>query len=236
VQRVVPHPTIKDRLSALAVGLSQDWEKPETAIADLFAKHLPDAKSYPLVAFMTVDGKWIDGYSGWLEEPDVLKMLARVESSPLLQAEPAVQKLLAKHAVAATAAVGKGDWKVVLASAREAAKSSGRCAERTAVRTAEKQARAWANQQLEACLQGASSGGDLVQIRKQLTAVKTHFGGEPEGADAETGIKAVQRLTTVREVEANPNPARDLRERSAAPYKGTRWSAIFANPTQPAGK
>ena len=236
MKRVVPHPTIKDRLAALAVGLSQDWENPETAIADLFAKHLPDAKSYPLVAFLTVEGKWIEGYSGWLEEPDVLKILTRVESSPLLQAEPAVIKLLAKHAVAATGAAAKGDWKVVLAAAREAAKSSGRCAERTAIRTAEKQARAWANEQLDACVQGASSGADLVPIRKQLVAVKTHFVGEPEGADAETGIKAMQRLTTVREVEANPNPARDLRERSAKPFQGTRWVAIFTKPTQPAGK
>jgi len=236
VQRVVPHPTIKDRLSALVVGLAQDWEKPEAAIEELFAKNLPDAKSYPLVAFITVDGKWIEGYSGWLAEPDVLKMLARVEASPLLQAEPAVQKLLAKLAVAATAAVSKEDWKAVLASAREAAKSTGRCADRTAIRAAEKQARAWANGQLEASVQSASSGGDLAPIRRQLAAIKTHFVGEPEGADAETGIKAVQRLTTVREVEANPNPARDLRERSAAPYAGTRWAAIFVKPTQSAGK
>jgi hypothetical protein len=39
------------------------------------------------------------------------------------------------------------------------------------------------------------------------------------------------------EVEAAPNPARDLRERSAAPYKGTRWEAVFGKPaTAPPGK
>ncbi|HEX5052158.1 MAG TPA: hypothetical protein VFZ65_10320 [Planctomycetota bacterium] len=236
MQRVVPHPTIKDRLSALVVGLSQDWETPETPIEELFAKNLPEAKSYPLVAFLTVDGKWIEGYSGWLEEPEFLKMLARVEASPLLQAEPAVQKQLAKHSAAANAAVAKGDWKVVLGAAREAAKTTGRCAERTAIRTAEQQARTWANEQLEACVKGASSGADLAPFRKQLGAVKTHFAGEPEGVDAETGLKALQRLTMVREVEANPNPARDLRERSAAPFQGTRWVAIFAKPAQPGGK
>lgn len=236
MQRVVPHPTVKDRLAALTVGLSQDWEKPDPTIADLFAKNLPDAKSYPLVAFVTAEGKWIEGYSGWLEEPDFLKVLARVEASPLLQADAVVQKQLAKHSAAATNAVAKGDWKVVLTAAREAAKSSGRCPERSTIRTAEQQARTWAKDQFDACVKSARDGADLAPIRKQLAAIKTHFVGEPEAADAETGLKAVQRLTTVREVEANPNPARDLRERSAAPFQGTRWAEIFARPPQTAGK
>lgn len=236
MQRVVPHPSIKDRLAALVVGLSQDWETPEAAIADLFQKHLPDAKSYPLVAFLTADGKWIDGYSGWLEEPDFLKMMARVEASPLLQADPGTQKQLAKHAAAVGPAAAKGDWKTVLAAGREAAKSTGRCAERTTIRAAEQQARSWAKAQLESCVASARSGADLAPVRKQLAAVKSQFAGEPEAVDADLGLKALQRLATVREVEANPNPARDLRERSAAPFQDSRWAAIFARQPQPADK
>ena len=226
----MPDARVKDRLAALTVGLAVDWYAAEPAIEELCAKNLPEPRKAPMVGFLTPDGRWVDGYSGWLEEPEFLKVLARAEASPLLLATPAVQKQLAKLAPAATAAAAKGNWKTVLAAAREARKSTGRCAERTAIAEAQQQARAWAETQLAAVAQTAASGGELAPLRKQLAAVEQHFAGEPEAADADTGTKALQRLQVVREVEALPNPARDLRERSAAPYHGTRWEAVFARP------
>lgn len=56
------------------------------------------------------------------------------------------------------------------------------------------------------------------------------------GSSRAPGIKAMARLANVCEVEAGANAARDLRERSAAPFQGTRWVAIFARQQPPAGK
>jgi hypothetical protein len=232
VERVLPHATIKDRMAALAVGLAVDWYEGDPAILELCTKNLPEPLNAPMVAFLTSDGTFVDGFAGWIEPPDFVKVLARAEASPLLLASPAVRKQLEKPAAAATAAAAKGERKAVLAAARDARRTTGRCAERKAIADAEQQARAWAEAQLAGVAQQAAAGGDLAPLRKQLAAVKQQFAGEPEAADADTGTKALQRLQVVREVEAAPNPARDLRERSAAPFRGTRWEAIFAKPAK----
>ena len=235
MQRVLPAPSIKQRMADLAVGLAADCDAPESGIGEILHANLPNASTLPFLGFLTPDGLWIDGASGFQDEAAMLALIERVAKSPLLDAKPAVRKQLEKPAATAAAAAAKSDWKTVLVAVREAGKSTGRCPERQAIRAAEEQARAWAMAQLDAAVQEAAAGGDLAAVRKRLTAVKQHFAGEPEGADAETGSKAVLRLQTVREVEANPNPARDLRERSAVPYKGTRWAAIFAKPSDKPG-
>lgn len=237
MQRVLTAPSIKARIGALAVGLAADCDNPEQAIDTILHANLPNANMLPFVAFLTCDGQWINGASGYQDVPQLLALLDAAEKSPVREAKPEVQKALAKPAAAATAAAAKSDWKAVLVAAREEKKSSGRCAERDAIRTAEKAARDWAAAEFAAVVQGAAAGDDLVPLRKRLTAVKQQFAGEPEAADAENGFKALQRLQVVREVEAAPNPARDLRTRSAEPWKGTRWTAIFERPAKPsAGK
>jgi hypothetical protein len=230
VQRVLTVTSLKERIGKLAVGLAADCDAAEEAVEQMFRTNLPDASTLPFVALLTPDGRWIEGASGAQDSTALSLMLGRAEQSPLLDAAAAVRKQLEKPAAAATAAAAKGDWNPVLAAAREARKSTGRCPERTAIADAEKQARTWAEAQLAAAVASAAAGGDLAPLRKQLAAVKQHFAGEPEAADAENGAKALQRLQTVREVEAGGNPARDLRERSAAPWKGTRWEAVFAKP------
>lgn len=82
----------------------------------------------------------------------------------------------------------------------------------------------------------AAAGGELLPRRKPMAPVQQHFGSGPEDADAVTGAKALQRLQVVREVEAAPNPAKDLRPRSAEPFKGTRWSALFVPAAATPGK
>ncbi len=236
MERVLPHPTVKDRMSALVVGLAVDWYTADPTIEQLCAKNLPDPRQAPMVGFLTSDGAWVDGYSGWIEEADFVKVLTRVEKSPLLLATAAVRKQLEKHAAAVGPAADKGDWQTVLIAAREANKSTGRCPERDAIKAAEKKAREWAAAELDAVVQQAKAGGDMAALRKKLGVVKQKFAGEPEAADVDTGMKALQKLTLVREVEATGNPARDLRERHGAPFKDTRWIALFDKPAPAADK
>ena len=225
--RALPNAQIKPRLGAAAIGLAADCDAPEPALEQLFAAHMADATSLPFVAFLTPDGRWIDGYSGWKEEPELLDVIGRAEKSPLLDATPAVRKQLEKAAAAATAGVEKSNWKPVLDAAREAAKTIGRCPERTAIKAAEQAARDWAKKELDAAADEARIGTDVKGARKRLAEVKKHFAGQPEAADADVGAKAILRLTQIREAEAMPNPKKDLRETAAAQYPGTRWATIF---------
>ena len=186
-----------------------------------------------MVAVLTAAGEWVDGFSGWIEQADFVKVLDRVEKSPLLQAKPAVRKQLEKPAAAVGAAADKADWPVVLAAAREARKTNGRCPERDAIIAAEIKARAWAAAEIDSVVQAAKSSADFAPLRKKLAFVKQKFTGEPEATDADTGLKALTKLALVREVEATGNPAKDLRERHAAPFKDTRWVALFEKAAAP---
>ncbi|MEO6594262.1 MAG: hypothetical protein ABIP94_05875 [Planctomycetota bacterium] len=228
MERVLASGEVKERLGKLAVGLAADCDAPEDGIEGILHEHLPGASTLPFAAFLTEDGVWIDGFSGYKDTADFVQMLAAVEKSPLLEATPAVRKQLEKPAKTATAAAERGDWKVVLGTVREAGKSSGRCEEREAIKAAEKKAREWVAAQFDAVVVAATSGADLAPARKQLAAVKDHFAGEPEAADAEVGRKALIRLTQIRDAEARPNPAKDLREKAAAMFEGARWATIFA--------
>ena len=235
MERALPNPEVKSRLSAIAIGLAADCDAPDGGIDELMHQGLPGATGLPFVAILTPDGQWIDGFSGYRDAKELASFLDRAAKSPLLEAPAAVRKQLEKLATAATAAAARADWKPVLAAAREADKSHGRCPERTAIKAAEQKAREWLAAQYDAVFQAAATGADLAPARQRLADVKRHFAGEPEALDADTGTKALQRLKYVREIEANPNPARDLRERSAAMFPGTRWTALFEKPTAPAG-
>ncbi|MFY9344353.1 MAG: hypothetical protein WAT39_17810 [Planctomycetota bacterium] len=228
---------IKQRIGELAIGFAADCDSPDSGIDELLHANLPNASSLPFVAFLSPDGQWVAGASGFQDNQALLALLDKAAASPVLNARPEVRKALEKPAAAAAAAAPKADWKTVLAAAREAAKSTGRCPERKAIAEAEKLARDHAAAELDAIVQAAAGGGDLAALRKRLVALKAPFAGEPEAADCDNGYKALQRLQVVREVEAGGNPAKDLRPRSAEPWKGTRWTAIFDKPAAPpAGK
>ncbi len=236
MERVLASKEVKARLSGIAIGLAADCDAPQGPLHELFEAKLPEATMLPFVAFLTPDGQWIDGFSGYQEADQFLKVLTLAEASPLLNAKPSVRQQLEKLAASANLAADKSDWKPVLAAAREANKSSGRCPERTAIQAAEQKARAWAAAQFAAIEQDAVGGADLAPSRKRLAAVKLQFVGEPEAADAENGSKAILRLTQIRDVETLPNPAKNIREKAAETWKGTRWAAIFAKPAAAPGK
>jgi len=237
VQRVLPAANVKARIGGEAIGLAADCDNPEESVTAIMTAGLPDASMLPFVAFLTPAGEWICGASGYQDERALLALLDQASKSPLLLATPAVRKALEKPAAAVAVALPKSDWKVILQAARDAARSTGRCTERTTIAAAEKQARTWAAGELDAIARAAAAGDDVAALRKRLAAVKAPFAGEPEAADVDAGLKALQKLAFVREVEADGNPAKDLRPRSAEPFKGTRWATVFDKPTTaPAGK
>jgi hypothetical protein len=188
----------------------------------------------PFVGFLTPDGHWVCGAAGYQDAAAMKALLDKAAASDLMNAQPAVRKALEKPAAAAAAALAKKDWKVVLASAREAAKSQGRCPERTTIVAAEKAAREFAKAEFDAIIQAAVAAGDLAPLKKRVVALKTPFADEPEALECDAGVKALLKLQFVREVEAGGNPAKDLRSRSAEPWKGTRWAALFDKPATPA--
>jgi hypothetical protein len=230
VERVLPSPDVKPRMGALAIGLASDCDHPEEAVARIMQEHLSGGTTLPFAGFLTPDGKWVDGFSGYRDVKAFAEVLTSVEKSPMLQTAPAVRKQLEKGAAAATAAAEHGDWKTVLAEVKKASKSSGRCPERDALRAAEKKARDWSAAELEAAVQEAGSGVDLTKPRKHLTDVKAQFAGEPEFADAETGSKAMNQLQLIREAEVRSGPMPMARDKAAATFKGTRWAAVFVPP------
>lgn len=230
MERALPSPEVKARIGALAVGLASDCDNAEEAVSQIVNANLPNATTLPFAAFLTSEGKWVDGFFGYKDAPAFAELLAKVEKSPLLLATAAVRKQLEKIALTATAAAERRDWKTVLGEAKKASKSTGLCPERDAVRAAEKKARDWCAAELEAAVQEAASGGDLAGPRKRLLDVRTHFAGEPEFADAETGSKALIQLQLIREGEGRSGPLPKARQKATATFNGTRWTAVFATP------
>ncbi len=220
---------MKARLAALAVGLAADCDKPESAVQEIMRKNLPDARTLPFVAFLTHDLKWAGGYSGGKDEAGFAAVLAEVEKSPLLAATEAVRKKLEPLAAKAAKAAGEEDYKTVVKCLQDAADLLGRCPERDALTEAETQAQAWAEAQIAEAVTLATGGtDDFAGARARLSAVKKHFGGEPEAADAEQGLKAVTILERWSRLAAVPPVTR---EKSAAEFAGTRWEAVLRGPT-----
>jgi soluble cytochrome b562 len=191
-------------------------------------EHLKGAGTLPFVGFVTHDGKWIDGYSGYKDADAFLKVVEAAEASPALRASEATRKKLAALVEKTTKAVEASDWKTVVAAAREAGKTTGRCPERKALAGHMKQARAWASGQLDEAVKAARAG-ELAKAQEAIDTVKKHFAGEPEGADADLGAKAVRKLSQL--------PPGDVaaRGKAAKEFIDTRWDAAFeAKPAEDA--
>jgi len=223
----LPSDEIKDRMASLAVGLASDCDSPENDVSKLMQANLAGAKTLPFVGFVTHDGKWVAGYSGYKDAAAFLEIVKTAEESPYLKATPAVQKKLAALAARAGKAAERDDWKTVLKAAADAAKTTGRCPERDALAALVKKARAWAAVQLDEVVKAARSGGDLTAARKVLEDVRRQFAREPEADDAADGIKALKRLGSIVAAEASGNAASGIREKAARDCEGTRWAAIF---------
>lgn len=219
---------MKARLGALAVGLAADCDAPESEVEQIMSANLAGAQMLPFAGFVSFDGKWVDGFSGFRDEAEFKKVLEVADKSPLLNATDATRKKLAAIVKIAEPAAKKGDWKSVVKASKDASKMFGRCPEREALSGFVKQARDWANVQFDAVVKDARSGADLTEARKKLNEVKRHFAGEPEGADADMGLKAIAKLSVLAAAEASgaPVPA-GARAKAASEYKDSRWAQIF---------
>jgi hypothetical protein len=227
VERVIPAPEIKNRIADLAVGLVADCDRPENDVEKIMRANLAGAQKLPFVAFVTHDGKWVEGYSGAKRPGDFLAVLEKAEDTPYLKATPAVQKKLAGLAAKAEKAAKKGDWRTVMKSAQAADKTTGRCPERTQIQTLVDSARAWAAAQFTSAIKHARTKDGVAASRKALSAVKKQFSGQPEASVAHEGSKALKRLERIRKVEAKGSAVEDLREKAARDFKGTIWEALF---------
>lgn len=236
MERVLPDKDIAARIADIAVGLATDCDRPERDVDKILSEHLKGAQMLPFVAFLGHDGKWVAGYSGFKGKDEFLKVLEQAENDPALQASDAVRKKLAVIVTRAGKAAEKGDWKTVMRTAKDAAKTTGRCPERTQLGEIVGKAKAWATGEFDAAIRLAQSGGSLEDARAKLMEVRKQFGGEPEADDADKGLKALQRLASIAKTEAGGGDGTASREKAFREFEGTRWTAIFeAAPAEAGG-
>ncbi len=77
--RILPDPRIRSRLSAVAVGLAAECDRPERAVHALFERHLRNAHMLPFAAFITPDGEWVTGFAGSGRTESFLGHLSKAE-------------------------------------------------------------------------------------------------------------------------------------------------------------
>jgi hypothetical protein len=227
VERVLPSDEIKKRIADLAVGLAANCDQPEGDVEKIMREHLAGAQMLPFVAFVTYDGKWVGGYSGFKQPADFLRVLEAAEKSPLLQASEAVRKKLQPLVERSEKSAEAGNWKGVVRNVQSARKLHGRCPERTALNGLMDKARAWATGQFDTAIKLAQTGGDLKAALKAISEVRKHFTKEPEADDAALGLKAIRRVEQIRRIEGEGERKTDLRLKAAEKYKDTRWAAAF---------
>jgi len=215
----------------LAVGLAVDCDNSPDEITEIWLTNMPDASRLPFVAVLTSNGKWIDGYSGFKQAAELQTFLEAAAKSPLLNASAEVRAKLAKQWKLAKAAADKGKWKKVVAAYRVAQASYGRCEERDGLRALKAKADAWMEAKFAAVTKAAVNGEKLVEAKKMLLEVRKVYAGGPEAEVATIGMKAIPRLNFLRKAEKRANVKANLREKIAAEFKGTRWTALFDKPT-----
>ena len=121
-------------MGTLAIGLASDCDSPESDVQQIMRANLPNATGLPFVAFITHDGKWVEGYSGFKSAGDFSKIMQKADKTPYLQASKATRKKIANIVKRADTAAARGDWKSVVKGSKAAAKMAGRCPERLPAR------------------------------------------------------------------------------------------------------
>jgi hypothetical protein len=232
VERVVPDARVRERLARIAVGLAAECDPPgrDEDVARLLFEHIPDAKTLPFVGLVTADLEWVAGYSGRRDATAFLREVAKAEKSPSRPASKEEREKLEKLRADAEAAFAKDDFRAVVAAARAADATGGRCAERDALDELRARAAGWAEDRLagvEATLRSGS--GDVAEAKKRLQAIARDFAGEPVGDDAKRGSDAVARREAIDAARAAGDAAKaaSLREKARADLRGTRWAALF---------
>jgi hypothetical protein len=188
-------------------------------------ENLPGAGTLPFAGFVTAELKWVAGFSGYKDAAGFLAVLESAEKSPLLLAKPDVAKKLDGLAAQAAKASEKADWKGVFAASKAAAALKGRSPAREKIAAEVAKARAAAESDLAKALESVSGGGDRAAARVALKKIATAFPGEPEQKDADLGVKALEKLTTIETLAAEQQTA--AREKASKDFAGTRWAGLF---------
>jgi len=192
--------------------------------------NLKNAGTLPFAGFLTTDLQWIGGFSGFKSVDEFDAALTEAEKSPLLQAKPEATKALEALLASADKAAAKNDWKAVLAAAKSASGVKGRSPVREQIAADVAKAHAWAETELAKALDSAKTATDRNPIRATLTKLAATFAGENEAKDAESGAKALNKLSAIEGLPAEQQPA--AKEKAAKDFAGTRWAALFEKPAE----
>ena len=81
MEGVVPRPDVAPLLREHFVGLAADADMPEEGVLRLAAR-LEDAMMLPFVIFADAEGEFLDGYSGVVTPPFLLKTIHALVDQP----------------------------------------------------------------------------------------------------------------------------------------------------------
>lgn len=79
MQAVIPRPDVAPLLQEHFIAVASDCDDPEEEVIAL-AQQLEDAMMLPFVLFADADGKYLDGYSGVVTPPYLIKKLTEFSS------------------------------------------------------------------------------------------------------------------------------------------------------------
>ena len=80
MEAVIPRPDVAPLLQAGFVAVASDCDEAEDEVIAL-AQQGEDAMMLPFVLFADADGTYLDGYSGVVPPPDLLKKLTEFSGS-----------------------------------------------------------------------------------------------------------------------------------------------------------
>lgn len=80
MEAVIPRPDVAPMLQAGFVAVASDCDEPEDEVIAL-AQQVEDAMMLPFVLFADADGNYLDGYSGVVTPPYLIKKLTEHSGS-----------------------------------------------------------------------------------------------------------------------------------------------------------
>ncbi len=76
---VVPSPRVRERMARIAIGLSDEIDRPDPRVMQILERGVPNAEMLPLVGFVTPELRWVTGWSGHMDVEGVCGYLAIAE-------------------------------------------------------------------------------------------------------------------------------------------------------------
>ncbi len=80
ISDVLPNPRVRDRIGRIAIGLSDEIDRPDPRVMQLLDQGVPNAQMLPLVGFVTPELRWVTGWSGHTDPDSVCGYLSIAEA------------------------------------------------------------------------------------------------------------------------------------------------------------